>query len=136
MVTARPRIDVIVTFGGNRLQLPFLIDTGADLTLIQPDHARQLLSGVDQDRQTSTPSDQFTISGIGSSAEQTTVRRVGLHFTDDVGRGYWFAQTILFANPASERSWVVPSLLGRDVLSRFDLNLSYDPPSVTLALND
>ncbi len=55
---------------------------------------------------------------------------------DDNSQSYWFAQSILFADHRASRSWGVPSVLGRDVLQRFDLNLSYDPPSITLALND
>ena len=31
--------------------------------------------------------------------------------------------------------WKLPSLLGRDVLQHFDLHLSYDPPTVSLTLN-
>jgi predicted aspartyl protease len=78
---------VIVAFGKNRLQVPFLIDTGADLTVLQPDHVRRLLSEMGQELSRSNQPDHLSISRIGSHAEPTTVGRVGLHFTDDLRDG-------------------------------------------------
>jgi hypothetical protein len=135
VVTSRPRINVVVSFGRGRLRVPFLIDTGADFTILQPDDARQLLRLSQQGSAEPGGSDALTISGIGSSMEPTTVHRVGLRFIDDHSEAYWFPQSILFADHPSSRRWNVPSVLGRDVLRRFDLNLSYDPPSVSLTLN-
>lgn len=116
--------------------MPFLVDTGADFTVLQPDDSRQLLRLSQQRTPTPAASSAVTISGIGSGVERASVRRVGLRFIDDNSQSYWFAQSILFADHRASRSWGVPSVLGRDVLQRFDLNLSYDPPSITLALND
>ena len=131
----RPHTTVLVSFGRGRLRVPFLVDTGADFTILQPDDARQLLRLSQQAAPVPSGSGSLTISGIGSSMERTTIRRVGLRFMDDSGEAYWFAQSILFADDPSSRSWNVSSVLGRDVLRRFDLNLSYDPPSVSLTLN-
>ena len=36
------------------------------------------------------------------------------------------------AEPGQGGNWTMPSLLGRDILERFDLALSYNPPTVTL----
>ena len=135
MVTSRPRIDVGVFLGKSRLRVPFLIDTGADLTILQPSHAGRVLRASGQPLPPTKPIDHLSISGIGSSAELAVVRRVGLLFVDDESDGYWFSQSILFADDTSGQPWRVPSILGRDVLQRFELNLSYDPPSVSLTLN-
>lgn len=135
VVTSRPQTNVVVSFGRGRLRVPFLIDTGADFTILQPDDARQLLRLGQQGSPEPGGSGALTISGIGSSVERTTVRRVGLRFVDTNGEAYWFAQSILFADHPSSSRWNVPSVLGRDILQRFHLNLSYDPPSVSLTLN-
>ena len=78
--------------------------------------------------------DIVPISGIGSTVEQTIVRTVGMLLVDDQGNKLWFSQSILFADPSAP-PWRIPSVLGRDVLRRFHLDLSYDPPSVSLTLN-
>ena len=135
-VAPRPHINVEVSFGRAKGNLPFLIDTGADFTIIQPEHSRRLVRVSGQQPWVSEASDVVPIAGIGSTVEQTSVQTVGLLLVDDEGEKLWFSQSILFADPISSPPWKISSVLGRDVLSRFDLNLSYDPPSVTLALND
>ncbi len=134
-MTSRPHINVVVSFGQGRLRLPFLVDTGADFTILRPQDATRLWHLSRQVAPVRDTHAELSISGIGSNAERTTVRRVGLRFVDADGEAYWFAHSILFADHPSSRSWSVPSVLGRDVLRRFDLNLSYDPPSVSLTLN-
>ena len=123
-----------VSFGRGKAQLPFLIDTGADFTIIQPEHARRLDRISGQQHLETLSSDIVPISGIGSTVEQTIVRTVGMLLVDDEGEKLWFSQAILFADPSAP-PWKIPSVLGRDVLRRFDLSLSYDPPSVSLTLH-
>lgn len=134
-MTSRPRIGVVVSFGRGRLRVPFLVDTGADFTILRPQDATKLLHLSQQALLLTGTNGALTISGIGSGYERTTVRRVGLRFVDADGEALWFAQSILFADHPSSKSWNVPSVLGRDALSRSHLDLSYDPPSVSLTLN-
>ncbi len=71
------------------------------------------------------------------------VQRAGLKFFDIDDGELVLATSILVPQAAEDGQYTkqgtersrVPSLLGRDVLQRFEFNLSYDPPSVALAIN-
>lgn len=81
------------------------------------------------------------MNGVGPTPLRCQIQPAGLSMVDDAGEELIFSSPVLIPQPdarqgSGRRSGVVPSLLGRDVLQRFDLNLSDDPPSVTLALND
>ena len=130
-------INLVVAFGQRHEQVPFVIDTGADLTIMAPRRTRALF-GTEFDYNSVPPSRQLPIAGIGPGTVDTIIQPVGLLMTDDDAGGYRFSQTMLFAvpRPGVAGRWRVPSVLGRDVLSRFELHLSYDPPSVALYLND
>ena len=97
------------------------------------------MAAPDRDLQATRAQDVIVVTGIGNARVRTTVRRVGLLVRDELGEAYWFPQSILFADlgngQAREPTRNVPSILGRDILQRFHLNLSYDPPSVSLTLN-
>jgi hypothetical protein len=138
-LTARPYIRIEIMFGRERILVPFMIDTGADFTIIQPRVASQVLQAKDRHAQASDP-DIVHMFGIGKGTVPTRVRTVGLLLSDDDGERYWFTHPVLLvdsAGTATESTHrTLPSLLGRDVLRRFDLNLSYNPPSITLTLND
>lgn len=126
-------------YGRGHIEQPFLIDTGSDYTILQPTSATRLIAAPDQDRQALRAQDVINVTGIGNAVVRATVRRVGLLVRDELGEAYWFPQSILFADIGSSQAQLptrnVPSILGRDVLRRFDLNLSYDPPSISLTLN-
>ena len=133
----RPMIRLEVMHSRERYATRFMIDTGADFTLVQPRDVRALL-GPDIDRTTVPNHEIISLAGIGSNTVETVARTVGLRFYDTQGLPFRFSQTILFALPPSPgrpTPWNVPSLLGRDILRYFDLHLSYDPPTVSLSLS-
>ena len=113
-----------------------MIDTGADFTIVAPRRTRELF-GTEIDYRAVPPSRRLPIAGIGHGTVDTIIQRVGLLMTDDDGAVFRIAQSTLFAipQPGDAGRWRVPSVLGRDVLSRFDLHISYDPPNVALTLN-
>ncbi len=130
-------VNLVVAFGQRREQVPFMIDTGADFTFVAPRRARALFwSEFDYN---AVPSGRrLPIAGVGPGTVDTIIQPVGMLMTDDDGAVFRLSQTMLFAVPQPDVAgrWQVPSLLGRDVLSRFDLHISYDPPNVALTLND
>lgn len=130
-------INLVVAFGQRREQVSFMIDTGADLTIVAPRRTRALF-GAEFDYDAVPSSRRPTMAGVGPGTVDTIIQRVGLLLTDEDGAVFRLPQTILFAipRPGVAGRWRVPSLLGRDLLSRFDFNLSYDPPTVSLVLND
>lgn len=130
-------VNLVVAFGQRREQVPFMIDTGADFTIVAPRRTRALF-GSEFDYNSVLSSRRLPIAGVGPGTVDTIIQRVGVLMTDDDGALFRFPQAMLFAVPGrgpAER-WRVPSVLGRDVLRRFELRLSYDPPTVSLILND
>ena len=126
-----------VMHGHNYRSVRFMIDTGADFSLVHPRDATLLL-GTDFDLSSVPNREIITMAGIGPNAIRTVARTVGIRLFDTQGRPFRFSQTILFALPPSPgrpTPWNVPSLLGRDILRYFDLHLSYDPPTVSLSLS-
>ena len=134
----KPYIDAELLIGRERIVTPFMIDTGADITIVQPRIAAQVLSS--QTDQSPTQVDVVQIFGVGRGGVRTWARTLGISLEDDEGQEHWFSSTVLLVDPNLQGSesaeWNLPSLLGRDVLSRFDFVLSYDPPTVSLTLTD
>ena len=98
----------------------FLVDTGAEVTMLHPFDAEQLglnFAGLGCGQ---------SIAGIGGSAKVFD-QQLRLLFPDaDTGAWYEYHQTVLVAAP-TEHNKSFPSLLGRDIL-RFWLT-EYDPPN-------
>lgn len=138
--TRRPLIKIFILIGRERFTRYFLIDTGADFTIIQPELAHPLLRAAGQDSPGGGEHNVITLNGVGPAPLRCLVQPAGLSLVDETGREFAFSSPVLIPqtddHPESgQSSRVVPSLLGRDVLRRFDFQLSYDPPSVTLTLN-
>ena len=116
-----------------------MIDAGADFTVIQPSVATQVLRS-ESERLPTIESDIVHVFGVGQGSVRTRVHTLGLSLRDDLGQRFWFTSPVLLVDALDagngSTKWDLPSLLGRDVLRRFDFHLSYDPPSVTLTLND
>ena len=92
--------------------VPFLLDTGADVTTIHPRDAGN--AGIPFDRLYAG----VTVGGIGG---QSTYYRepATLVFADDVERqSYCYDLTVDIAKP-EDVSGEIPSLLGRDIIDRW-----------------
>lgn len=130
-------VNLVVAFGQRREQVPFMIDTGADFTIVAPRRTRALF-GSEFDYNAVPSARRLPIAGVGPGTVDTIIQPVGMLMTDDDRAVFRLSQTMLFAVPGTGAAghWQVPSVLGRDVLRRFELRLSYDPPNVSLILND
>lgn len=132
----RPMINLVVALGQRREQVSFMIDTGADLTIVAPRRTKALF-GAEFDYHSVPSNRRLPIAGIGPETVDTIIQPVGVLMTDVDARVYRFSQNMLFAVPRTGAAgvWRVPSVLGRDVLRRFELRLSYAPPTISLILN-
>ena len=115
----RPRVEARVGFTGLNLggEIRFVVDTGADTTLIGYDDAIRL--GVHYGHY--RPEDSVRTLGIAGSLR--TYDEEGwlvLRSVDDGEHTFGVALSVAEENPDG---WV-PSLLGRDILDRFDLFVS------------
>jgi hypothetical protein len=94
--------------------ISFLVDTGADRTVIMPDDGRLLL-GLDYSKLTGVhPS-----VGIGGTVEHFSEEAV-LVFTEP-GVAVHFYQVEVLISPLSPELSGVPSLLGRDILNNWKM---------------
>ncbi len=112
-----------VTLAGQGLKpdtIPFLVDTGADRSILHPFDASRLGIAVREiDFSGGAP-----ISGVGGSMRITplTARAIFRTETDQYPRHVWVDGAVYLAEP-SEENWDMPSLLGRDLLQLFRLVL-------------
>ncbi len=120
---------------GNRLEgIDWLIDTGADQTIVSPQDAFNLL-GLDRYVEIMRQRPTLTISGIGaSSAVQLDIQ---IHLYDLEGGFASFDHTAIVMNVAIDDSgnplnWSMPSLLGRDIQEDFRLTIAHRPPDIEL----
>lgn len=139
--TRRPLIRIIILIGRERFTRYFLIDTGADFTIVQPDLARPLLRAAGRQSAASGDRNTITLNGVGPTSLSCLVQPAGLSLVDESGSEFVFPAPVLIPqidgrSESGRSNGVVPSLLGRDVLRQFDFQLSYDPPNVSLILND
>ena len=130
-----------ILVGRRRFSQSFMIDTGADYTLVQRGLAIPLLTAAGVDPSGDFEGSKITLSGVGPTPLNCLVQPAGLSFVDEDDEEYVLSSPLLIPQPSRDATdrrepTVIPSLLGRDVLQCFDLHLSYDPPSVTLTLND
>ena len=115
----------------------FQIDTGADVTVISPNDAIVILGSSYLTLNFSRDARLVSAIGVGGTARRV-VRDATLHLESTEGNPWRIVLPILIAEPvprAPSRSgnWQLPSLLGRDFLRHFRLELSYgDAPQVLL----
>lgn len=117
-----------------RLRARFMIDTGADFSVIAPLDTLRLFG---RDIDFSGTTSDFVIAGIGGVETRFVRMPIQLNFSADDGQQLTKTYDMAVLEPSPERAgepggWVMPSLLGRDVLQHFDLRLSYHPPSIVL----
>jgi hypothetical protein len=107
-----------------------LVDTGADVTTLQPRAGLVLWSdymahdfGID-------PTLHMAL-GIGGTA-QYIIREVALRFLDEAGEPVNMRLPVRVAAPLNQVAWRLPSLLGRDVINAFTLTFDARSGTVTL----
>ena len=115
----RPFLEGRVYFSRLKLKsdISFLVDTGADRTMIMPDDSKR--SGVDFGQLTGN----LSIGGV-SGPMRTFVEHATVVFADPKVALYVYNLDILIAPDHPDVS-KTPSLLGRDILDRW--RMTYDP---------
>lgn len=113
----------------------FLIDTGADRTLLSPAHAARVFGAQEYRRMMSTER-RINIGGVGTGAS-VVIRPAFLQFRADVDDPILLLHDLWVAAEIRDQSGAVlnrhmPSLLGRDILNHFTLTVS--PPNGVLEL--
>ena len=130
VLTGKPMVRVSVRIDDRIWGLSFMVDTGADVTIMQPRDSYQLMGEqlfeIDfRERQRS-----FPVMGAGAESIACVTRSATYLFRTNEGRHLAIEAPILVAQPSSNRptnsgNWTQPSLLGRDVLHRLGLRLDY-----------
>ena len=129
-----PFVASKVIRGGQLIEIDFLIDTGADSAILGPQDAVSLF-GIEQYQEMFEYNQPISVAGVGSGL--AVQQFVQLLLFDTVGGSISFDHTITVMKLALDENerptnWSMPSLLGRDILEHFCLNLCYRPPAVEL----
>ena len=116
-----------------RHEVLFLVDTGADATVLEPRDSYALLGDELFDIDFDNDPWRRTGVGVGGTARSVT-RLARLSTMSDSGLYLGITDPICIAEPvprvpSGERAgnWDAPSLLGRDILRFFEIHLDYFP---------
>ena len=123
--------------GGRLVGVDFVIDSGADYSVLGPEDALDVFGPAYLSLDFADPDTSLELSGVGGGVTRLLLRELPLAFFADDGSRVAVTLILAIAEPSppapSDRgSWLLPSLLGRDILHHFDLRLSYHPPTVAL----
>ncbi len=123
----RAWLDTFVASGSKFAMFPFLIDTGSSATTLHPQDALELLG--DDYFQIDFANDPHRVSarGVGGVVNRV-VRHATLGITSIDREPYFLRMRILIAEPTQSAprghgNWQLPSVLGRDFLRHFRLEL-------------
>ena len=122
-----PLIQIIVTLEDRSDDIWFLIDTGADATVLHPADAQSLLG--DALHRIDFAHDPYRAAGLGvGGGAERVARDATLTLRSVGGEFYQMEMPILIARPAPAEpgdhgNWRLPSLLGRDFLRHFRFEL-------------
>ena len=122
-----PLIRIRVSLDGRSKRIPFLIDTGTDATVLHPSDAQRILGDRLQQIDFGRDARHFAGLGVGGAVDRV-VRDATLTLRSEDRRFYPIEMPILIARPTpvepgDHGNWRLPSLLGRDLLRRFRLEL-------------
>jgi predicted aspartyl protease len=109
--------------GYKTITVPFLLDTGATDVVITPMDSRRL--GINQ----SMLSDPITMNGMGGGSDAHPLQ-AELAFVSG-GHSYVYRLNVLIAIP-TQGNGLVPSLLGRVILWRWNMAICHDNLSAQL----
>ena len=122
-----PLIQIAVALEDRSDDIWFLIDTGADATVLHPADAQSLLG--DGLRRIDFESDPYRAAGLGvGGGVDRVVRDATLTLRSVDNETYATEMPILIARPTPTEpgdhgNWRLPSLLGRDFLRHFRFEL-------------
>lgn len=126
-----PFLDAVVfeNLAQRGLQIPFLIDTGADRSLLSAEHAA-LVYGEQEYQAISRSRSRIAVSGVGGDVSAIARPLYLLLFAEPDDVILIHREILMSADPRYRQraatSHVMPSLLGRDILNQFTLTVS--PP--------
>lgn len=143
-IVPRPFIQVFVADASAGKPINFLIDTGADATIISPRDAFDIWGESYRNWAFDADRHAVQVQGIGTGIARFIERRLTVNFAarDDLAQQLSFLTDIWIAQPdafdvSAPNNWNLPSLLGRDLMQLFTLRLAYVPePEVMLAFPD
>ena len=120
-------ILIWVSLGGQVVDVRFLIDTGTDATVLHPADAKRILGDDLRRIDFNHDPHRATGEGVGGAVDRV-VRDATLNLNSADNDIYMVDMPILIARPMPAESgdhgnWRLPSLLGRDFLRRFRLEL-------------
>ena len=112
-----------------------MLDTGADITILQPRDAHALLKDAVFQIDFEQDETSVNVSGITAAPSLCVIRQASYAVHTDDGREHVIQAPILIAQPipfeeSEAGNWRKVSTLGRDIMSHFGLHLDYrlDPP--------
>lgn len=123
-------LRISIRFGGRAWRVPFMLDTGADVTILQPRNALLILRDDLFDIDFTNEATTINVGGVGAGSTRCVVAMTRYSFPTDQGRHFAIDAPILIAEPAPfresrEGNWNRPSTLGRDILHRVGFRLDY-----------
>ena len=130
-------LDVGYGIGPQQGLVDFLIDTGSERSVLNPDDAHALLGDSLFEIDFENDPSAVGLFGIGQGSVVTISREMEVTLRDEDGNDAAFELDVQFARPepfelVSTGNWLLPSLWGRDLLDHLDLYLSYNSPAVYL----
>ena len=140
-----PSIEVNIQWEDREKSFDFLIDTGAEVTLLFPGQAQALFGSAFSDFEFDRSGARELVAGIDGVMSAVVPVPVNLNFHDEVDAPEPFHINILVVQPNPPNlddpdlglgNWDNPSLLGRDLLLHFDLFVSGSTSEVYLSLPD
>ncbi len=136
-----PFVDARVRSAHGHAQVTFMIDTGADSTVLMPSASHRLLGDDLFSLDFDSRIEVVPLHGGADQQIRSARTQLTIVFLDDVDTEVEIEREVWIAEPfpaeySSEGNWEHDSLLGRDAIWPGDFELSYINGSVTLLRPD